>query len=624
MIEKFPISNFEPEQKPEAVESPDGWQMLVSLTEKYGFGRGLIENLAQKIIGESNGSLTKKDDIGIFSSQKIPTAVYYSPRLVELIEKKLPKRAPGEWVSMTSVVQKYGISMPTIIKIVEKIIEESNGNLEKERSMFPSKINNEPSTFFSPKLVELIEKKIPHEAPDGWVDRISFAEKHRINKKTIENLAQKIIGDSNENLKKIENVGMFSSKKSGNLTMYYSPRLVELIERDLPEKAPEGWSDIISLTKKYGISRIAYENRAKKIIEESKGELSEEKDTGIFWAKNHKPTKYYSAKVVESIERILPQEPPIGWIDLISLAEKYGVTKTGIAYKVNRIIEESNGNLKEDEESGIFFSKKKGPPTSYYSPKLVRLLEEDLSEKAPYGWADSNFFVNKYSISKGFIENIAQKIINESDGKLNEEMKKFSAKKMGPPAIYYSPKLVELIEKKIPHEAPDRWLSIASIAKKNQVDPNTIKSRSEKIIEESKGKLGKEAGIFFSENNKSTLFLSPKLVDLVEQSLPQQSPEGWISLVSIAEKNNVSVSIIKGIAKKIIEESNNGLGKEEKMFASKKSGLPATYFSPKLIELIEKNLPEKAPKGWESIDSLSEKIGISKEKIKRIIKGNNI
>ncbi len=615
MTEQFPFNSNESIQ-----EAPEEWTDITSLAEKFGFDKGVIERRVQKIVEESSGEIA--EEIGMFKSKNGgKPAKYLSPKLTEIIEKNLPKEAPKGWIDLVSFAEEHKLSRGTIEKRVKKLLQESNGNLTEEVGEFMSKRGRVPGTYFSPEFAELIKKELPNEAPMSWVDTPTLMEKYAVGENVLKRRIQKTIEESNGELKEGEETGLFRSP--GGLAIYYSPKLVKLVEKNLPKEAPEGWIDLISFLKKYKTSRSIVENRAQKIIEESNGKLA--KKMGTFPAKKSGyPTTYFSPEFAELIKKELPKDAPEGWTDLSSLMERYGFGATMIVSRAQKIIEESNGKIKKDEEMGIFPSNKNGSPSMHLSPRLVELIKQQLPEKTPDGWISIIPLTEKYGIDKTIIENRAKKIIEESGGELKKdnEMGMFPSKKRNRLTMYFSPKLIELIEQRLPKEVPEGWLDLGSVTKKSRADKSTIKNRIKKIIEESNGKIKKdeEMGIYPSpKGGPPSVYLSPKLVELVEKNLPKEVPEGWISMLSFSEKDDSSRTKIEGRVKKIIEESNGELKKEDEMgvFLSKKSKRPSIYISPRLVKLIEKDLLKEAPKDWADLASLAEKYNTDNQYIQR-------
>ncbi len=473
MSEKFLTNNFESEQKPEATEAPENWVSTPDLKKRFNLKKTAFNGLVNRLI-EKFPEL--ESERGIFRNSETGKSFYFSPAIVELVEKNLTEDAPKDWTTQTAIIDRYDIDQSTVRKYAEQIIDESDGKLKAEENikMFRSPSAGKSVIHYSPELVKLIEdkiKKLNQESPKDWVSFPSLLkEKPKLGRKAIEGIVDRLIEKTPE-LEKEK--GVFTNENRMP-TIYFSPKLIELIDENLVPEAPENWISMPSFLKeKIKFSRVAIE----RVINELIGNNPElEKETGMFRNPNGLKSLYYSPKLIELIDENLMPEAPENWIPALDLHEKLKIIKisrTGIDGVIERLIEK-NPNL--EKERGIFKNPKGGPVTYFYSPELIRLFEKDLILEAPENWMSLLNLKEKRKANSLTITKTVDRLI-EKNSDLEKERGMFRNPKGGAMAYYYSPKLVELIDEKLTPEPPQGWVSLDNIAEETGLDKKKILKR---------------------------------------------------------------------------------------------------------------------------------------------------
>jgi AraC-like DNA-binding protein len=203
----------------------------------------------------------------------------------------------------------------------------------------------------------------------------------------------------------------------------------------------------------------------------------------------------------------------------------------------------------------------------------------------------------------------------------NPEYFKEYKDKMGRVNEHFSPELVSIIKAEILSipEAPEGWKTDNAVFDALGIRPSAIKKDID-VYRQKNPEYFEE----FKNKGFTREHYSPELVSIITEKAEKiqqitEAPEGWKTKKSLTAELGSNHDKIKGIVNKYRETS-------PEYFKDFKSsvGPIREHYSPELIELIKKELEQfaaipEAPDGWETLTSLSQGLGHSKNKILNIV-----
>ncbi len=196
--------------------------------------------------------------------------------------------------------------------------------------------------------------------------------------------------------------------------------------------------------------------------------------------------------------------------------------------------------------------------------------------------------------------------------------------KQGREREYYHPELIALIKQEqfsLPSQAPDGWLNRGSLVERHKKSHDFIRSLVEKYRESHPEWFGEYLG----DAGRSVEYFHPDLVAIIDKtmaSLPDAPPEGWETQGSLV----VDLKTTHHLVTKLADEFRTSNPEWFREFIND-LGHVNEYYHPELVHLLRVKIEKQnrpIPEGWVSVSLLSKVLPVSKEKIERIIREQDL
>ena len=300
---------------------------------------------------------------------------------------------------------------------------------------------------------------------------------------------------------------------------------------------------------------------------------------------------------------------PEGWMTIGAIHKKY-VSTDIVREAVNEFRSsrpESFKRYKDKKQNRVF---------EYFSPEIVRIIEERISklEKPPVGWLTANGF----AVQKGGQSGTIAKVAESYKSGHPYWFKQYRSEK-GVLREYYAPELVNEIARVLSsvEKAPAGWVTAISVAKNFGLDYDTII----RFIEGSKSEHPDWSGYYLEAKGKKALHVSPEFVSKVNVELSQyeDAPEGWMTVGNLATSLKIDWQVVK---KAVDQEAKKHPDDIKKFRDPVKKSKIYEYLSPQLIDIVLTELTryEAAPPEWMTNKSLANQLQTSKETVEGLAK----
>lgn len=333
------------------------------------------------------------------------------------------------------------------------------------------------------------------------------------------------------------------------------------------------------------------------------------------------------------------QKAPEGWVFRNALAESLNVDITTIDSTSHALL----ASQPDGYEIKIFLTHN-NVPRLCYSPAFVSAIRVAVNERvveAPKGWMTEQEIQSKLGVSRNFIVSSIAAIVEKNP----DWTKKFASKKRALLIAFYSPGVLELIEKSLserPKLAPPGWMTRGKLA-------DELKTKSEKI-EEIIAPYRQTNDTYFREyidaRNRASEYLSPTLIAIVravlntESELPEdyspeiieiirgltvvksekleEAPEGWMTVNTFCVQSKMAEETFKRIA---VSLQGTSPDYQVKRFLGARN-IPRDFYSPQFIKAITAARELKshdAPDGWLTKKDIADTLDISEDNVSKKI-----
>lgn len=273
------------------------------------------------------------------------------PEAISLINVHLAEMF--RWIPEKKLAKDLELMMPEL----ETIKRHCTGN-DPEQTLSIYKRKQIVNTLVAPELEAKIREIM--EIPEGWVTRDSIIDKYDLQKNDLELFLKDLRTRYPEKVK----VCWHRIKKC--ICEFFDPSVLETIETDAVEDAPEDWQTAQEIMEEFGIDDLHLENLLGVCVPRSqKNELARKYRSG-----SGKIQVYYAPRVVEAMANKLPA--PRNWMTYAELAEN------NICHP--RIIKELADSLgaRYPRWQKKFFDPEAGHEKTYMHPKLIERIEMKL------------------------------------------------------------------------------------------------------------------------------------------------------------------------------------------------------------------------------------------------------
>lgn len=487
-----------------------------------------------------------------------------------------------------ALAKNLGVSDDTIKSIADRF-RESKADWFNARK---PKVGN-PREYYSADLVGIIKKEVTEHSlrPAGWENanslRMKLLSEHgfQLGNTTI----PKIVDDY-----RVTKPTWFQNYKisSGQIKEHFHPDLVKIITEQIQEKqkhepplpgektqsvlAEDLHVSDLTISKKVATFRISHPEWFNQRRDPKRGSAHEYLAPELVKLL----TKEIGVRERPELKEKTP--PPTDWVSLRELSKNLNTSRS--------TVKDAAEKLKSEylDASGLFQGKQ-GRDAVYYRPDLVSAVTEALGSKAPEKWMNLAGVVKEVGADYTTISKKAERLKPDFADQFGEY------RSHGGKTTFFSPAFVEAIKREVPSLPPKEWKNITRISEEIGIGYKAVL----RIVEEMSKDFPNESGEFRSSNNKgASLYLSPNLVLKIQEKLVKP-PENWKTINELRKQFGTDTSVVQ----RIVSELKNKYEHEIGQFASKVGVV--TFYGPELIQAIGEKIPQKAPEGWKTINSLA-------------------
>ena len=393
-----------------------------------------------------------------------------------------------------------------------------------------------------PKQTRSVDILRPQQAPEGHLTISGLATKLDASHKTIAAIIEKISEELGE-------VARYPSR--GGATRFFSIEQQLLIEKALPQKAPEGYVTWKVLATTFDMNRITL----LKVVERANINLGEIKE----YRSNVGISEYLSPDQQRVIAEVVPPKPPENWVSLKELA----LIAKASPELLRNIISQNENIIGE-----VKYFRAPGPDGlgKYYSPQqqelIVMLVEQ--SPLPPEGFKTAEAIARDNNTNGATIIKIAKKYQQEL-GEVKEYRSNTGL------SIYYSNKQQSIIESYLLEVAPEGHRTLEALAR--------IKNLSVAVLQRTVATYSNEIGsgvTYRAGGSKGSAdWYSPAQQEAIERLAPSSAPKGYLTSGGICQKYELK----QGDVERAIHELNNTLG-DTVSYISKSNTGQSFYYSP--------------------------------------------
>lgn len=431
---------------------PKGWLTVFGLSKQLSLDRKAINTalkhfqpLEDGTNEEFQGHLRRYSDGG----KRVYT--YISPQLSLAVKtwlESIPQAHEG-WKTLGDLVRELGAkNWNPVRRILDEIRPTEDLNQEFEGHFQMMRGSSGIFEYYSPQVIEILRQKyneIPP-VPDGWTTLATLAKKIGFGRKPM----QKIIDSLREKEEFEMDFGFF--RCPGKPTTYFSPKVAEKIQEiaESTPAAPEGWTLLLPLAKKLGISDLTL----KKIVEEFRtaddGTNEDfEEDFKMFRAKSG-VYEHISPRLVDLITERVERLPTVNdsWISVAQLAKYLHLDKKTLIRFIEDWVTERNEDettlenpIRQFRAVGIYGF------ADYFPKDFIKTITAFVEQKtAPDSWMSMENLLHK--LGRPSNPQKIKNLLNSLRSGFPEEFGVFRHKK-GRKTEFFSPQIAQLIEEKV-------------------------------------------------------------------------------------------------------------------------------------------------------------------------------
>ncbi len=510
------------------------WKNRRELSDTFRTGTDVIDRLVQEYLDLHPEA--KSEDIETAKKKETGfVTVYYSPKVQSYLEEKLRvSLPPSNWVPFPILVEKLGISAPTVVKLVNayskdfpKIAQTETGTYKEEKG--------HRRLFYSPLFAELLKKEFDKypAAPQNWKTQMQMASEEGVDFARLD----KFLKEYSMQHSQEEHKGMFRNGRN-QVYEHYSPQVAAYIHQELQryEDTPEGWINRNKLAKRLNV----VDATVQRIIDSylathpnSKDVKKAKSDRGLV-LNVFSPViqEYVAATLAASLEsRNKEKEPepsaPEDWKMVSDIASELKVSRDIVTKTIKEYFQTHS-------EEG---SKKKYPATTswktgsivtrpvvHYSPAVVdycRTVIEGLkSNMAQEGWLTVSDLQEVLGISWTTINSLIKKYQTQST---DPQLPKRRRNPRGKMWKYYPPVVVEWLKNEVAKHprAPKDWKILGELSEQFSVSQDTLR----RLVERQAALNPDSVVIKELRNDRGVVctFYSPETILQLKQSLEQHT-----------------------------------------------------------------------------------------------------
>ena len=361
------------------------------------------------------------------------------------------------------------------------------------------------------------------------------------------------------------------------------------------ENAPEGYLPVGHIAKQNGFG----ENTIKKAIAELGDELG---DVGMYRSGTNTVTSYSPEQIDMILDHIGRFEKASkGYLSVNSIAKQYSFSGVTIKKAIAEL---------GDELGDVGMYRSGTNTVTSYSPEQIDMILDHIGrfEKAPEGYLPVSYIATKHDFDVSTI----QKAIAELGDELGD-VGMYRFRKYTVPC--YSPEQINMILNHIgrAEKAPEGYLPVGSIARRYDVNWNTVKKAIDVLGDE----LG-DVHMYWYVNLTVPCY-SPEQIKMILDHLGprehcEKAPDGYLAVTVIAKQYGANWLTVK----KAIVELGAELGDVRRYQFVKNI---AAGYSPEQINMILNHIgrAEKAPEDYLSVSSIATQCGTNTWTIKKAI-----
>ncbi len=545
-------------------------------------------------------------------------AEHFHPDLVVALRDDYAKReqAPPGWSNCSRLAEHLDVSF----NLVDKTAESFEAAHPEWFAEYLDRVKKKV-IFYSPELVEEITKRIRERgepAPDGWMTKEGLCNELGADYWQVLLFAEKFRETNPDWFK-------FALGANHQSHEHFHPDLI----REIRDKfsPPESWINLRTLSSELGISKKEILGIVNFYREASFDEI------GTFGNRG-RVEEYYAPDLADIIRDDIKKEalkkktstigieneietegrfdideysrPPEGWMTVRQVAEMFSAQKPTVLKMVARY------RISNPEYFSVYYLAKRKVKKEHLHPELIDLIGKDLNNKAPEGWFSMGKLAAKHKVAYNVIERRV-----EQYGKDKPELfgvYNFGSRKL----TYLHPDLVKTIEDELNQRElpPEGWFNYPLLADKLSVDWATVVKWT-KPYKNSHPQWFKK---YLDRSGEMTEHLHPDLVELFTKKVDAEftrKPEGWLSVNELKNKIDFSGHIVNNFAEKYRGEHPDWFKTHRNA-----SNVPTEYFSPELVEIIEREIKEyrrPAPEGWLTIIGLASALSMNLSSLRHYI-----
>ncbi len=376
-----------------------------------------------------------------------------------------------EWITNGGLAKVLGVSHGKVAKIAKEHADEHPEWFE----VFED-VSGQPQVHFAPDLVNIVKAAIGaiEDPPQGWLNNTATKEITGAGRTTI----LTIIGPYRE-----EHPEWFKGYRArgSRVVEFYHPDLVKIIQKEVGNKAPEGWEMGRTLSRELKVSDNLLQARAEQYREEHPE-----------WFKDYRNSKgqryaHFAPELVATLRAEISGvvEAPEDWSTTNSLAETCALSSEHVRKLAEQYREE------HPEWFAVHRDRNSHKTVLHYSPELVALVKAEVQaiEPAPKGWSTTSRAATKLGVDFNTAVQLAEQY-------REEHPEWFVVYRTGQkrPHLHLAPELVAAMRKGVLTDAPQDWITKSALAIRLQADIGLVFKVADEFREDRAGEFAMHRG----------------------------------------------------------------------------------------------------------------------------------
>jgi predicted transcriptional regulator/AraC-like DNA-binding protein len=269
-----------------------------------------------------------------------------------------------------------------------------------------------------------------------------------------------------------------------------------------------------------------------------------------------------------------------------------------------------------DNETGRYLADK-GYPALHISPTLIEsIIGERIwatLELVPSEWKTARALGNRYGVSSQKIETDLERIVREKPDLQNDIGVFIDTKNRM--YTFYSPRIIGVWEsrRKKLETAPEGYMTIEDMAESLEIYWSPLNKRIKTLLRENP-ELNIGERVYLSKKGHRARYYSPEVYKKIREELEEETL-GWKTTKKLSEELGVTQAKIYSEVDRLVKK-DPGFKKEIKRYLD--AGRTQIHYSPRAERVLREKI-NGAPAGYETINSLSGKLGFSQGGIRQKI-----